>query len=119
MPHSQSITVWAGKCQSGAAEVPVKYLQIGLSVFLALATLATLAGGQNVTGFNSVENAFEAGRSVSMRLSSGDYTIRAGSPDRIVVRWEPETPSDGYKMKKIKVKLDVSGSEATIRTDGP
>jgi hypothetical protein len=92
--------------------------------------IATLAGGQDPAPnslscvksggvVNSIEQPFVEGRSVRLKLKSGDYTIRAGDPDRILVQWEPEKASVSHKMKKIKVKFDVSGSGMSIETDGP
>jgi len=94
----------------------VKYLFIGISICLVIVSLAV---GQDAPTLNSVERPFAEGGLVDLKLSSGDYTIRGGSTDRIVVQWEPEKPSDSIKMKKIKVIFQTSGAATTIRTDGP
>jgi len=63
--------------------------------------------------------AFSEGGSVHLRLSSGDYTIRAGQSDRVVIQWKANSPEDERDMKKIKVAATVKGNEASIRTEGP
>ena len=81
--------------------------------------IATLAGGQDPVPnslscvkrggvVNSIEQPFAEGRFLRLKLKSGDYTIRAGDADRILVQWEPENASVSHKMKKIKVKESVT-----------
>jgi len=97
-------------------EDDVKNLLIGVLICVAI---VTLAGGQDVTTPRSIERTFAEGGLIALRLSSGDYTIRAGRSDRIAVRWEPEKHSDASKMKNVSVVIETSNSTATIRTDGP
>jgi hypothetical protein len=74
--------------------------------------LASLVVGQTVNPDHSIERAFADGGNVRLRLSSGDYVIKAGNRDRIFIRWRNENP-------KVKIDLSVSGSDALIRTEGP
>jgi hypothetical protein len=99
-----------------AAEVTVKHLFIGISICLVIASLVV---GQDVPTLNSIEHPFAEGGLVNLKLSSGEYIIRAGNAERVLVQWTPERPSDSIKMKKIKVIFQTSGTAITIRTDGP
>jgi hypothetical protein len=63
----------------------------------------------------SAEKAFAPGQRVWMDLSAGEYTIRAGQDDRILVRWESEDPDAGG----IRVDIEARGAEATIVSRGP
>jgi hypothetical protein len=97
-------------------EVAVKYLLVVVSLCLLI---AGLAGGQTVYPLNAIQHPFAEGGFVSLKLSSGDYTIRAGSPDRIWVQWAPAKAADLHKMKKIRFDFETSGNATTVRTDGP
>ena len=63
--------------------------------------------------------AFSEGGSVRLQLSSGDYTIRAGQRDRVVIQWKANSPEDEKDMKKIKVGATVKGNAASLRTESP
>jgi hypothetical protein len=80
---------------------------------LVLALLAVLPL-QAVAADGQLEKAFAPGQRVSMDLSAGDYTIRAGRDDRIFVRWESDDPDAG----EIHVSIDFRGTEASIVTRG-
>ncbi len=86
--------------------------------FLAGLAIGTFAHAQEVATENSIEQSFADGGSVRLKLSSGDYTVRAGG-DHIRVQWQAQDPADAHDMKKITVRADVSGKVATIRTEGP
>jgi hypothetical protein len=75
--------------------------------------------GQELNSGNSTEYSFKDGGAVHLKLASGDYTVRAGAGDHIVVRWQPENSAYANEMKKIRVRSDVSNNIATIRTEGP
>jgi hypothetical protein len=68
---------------------------------------------------NAFETRFADGGVVRFKLSSGDYTLRPGTRDRIVMRWLANDSADDGVMRKIKVYADITGSAAIIRTDGP
>jgi hypothetical protein len=81
-----------------------------------------LLHGESRKSENSIEHPFPEGGLVRLRLSSGDYAVRATNGGRIVVRWSAND-SDGNKriedVNKTKVEVDTSGSVATVRTQGP
>ena len=87
--------------------------------FLAGLARGSLAHGQGINNGNSTAQSFAQGGTVWLKLSSGDYKVRAGTIDRIVVQWRAEDDEHTNEMKKIKVRTELSGSVATIRTDGP
>jgi len=91
-------------------------LLFGFSIGLVLNCLMI---GQTVPAENWRQYAFQEYGSVRMQLSSGDYTVRAGSSDHVVVRWEAEDSAFEKDMKKIRVHTDISGNVASIRTEGP
>jgi hypothetical protein len=94
----------------------MKRLLIG---FLAGLVLGSLAHGQAVNHLYSTAQTFSSGGTVWLRLGSGDYTVRAGASDRIVVRWSPEDLDKLDEMNHIKVRTEISGAVATIHTEGP
>ena len=74
--------------------------------------LASLVVGQTVNPDHFIERAFPDGGNVRLRLSSGEYAVKAGNSNRIFIRWRSEN-------SKLKIDVSVSGSDALIRTDGP
>ena len=85
-----------------------------LTVFAIVIVVAVLAYPQpNVQ--DTVEAPFSSGGIVHLRLSYGDYTIKSGFADRIIVRW---VDSHGADIRD-KLNLDAAGDTANIRTDGP
>jgi hypothetical protein len=90
-----------------------------LIVAVVAAALSSMGHGQDVSPANSIERLFADGGLVQLRLSSGNYTVRAGSNDHLVVRWQTENPEHLRDLARIKVHADVSGMVATIRTEGP
>jgi hypothetical protein len=97
-------------------EVPMKRFLI---VFLAgWAAIVSMADAQSKAE-NFTSQPFPGGGVVSMKLSSGTYSIKAGAGDRIVVRWEAEDPCYNDDLKKVRVRTDSFGTAGTIRTDGP
>ena len=83
-------------------------------VFSAIAMLAPNTLGQS--NQVRVEKAFQNSGQVRMRLGGGDYEIRAGSADRIVIEW---TVKNDAAAAKVKTKLNIVGSSAKIKTSGP
>jgi hypothetical protein len=89
-----------------------------LTVVASLA-LSAIAFGQPADDGNTVERSFSEGGIVTMKLSSGDYTVRAGASDRVRVRWRAEDAEHEKDMAKITVAIDVFDRVVTIRTKGP
>jgi hypothetical protein len=90
----------------------------GLILVTSLA-LGVVGSGQAINDQQAVERAFFEGGIVTLNLSSGDYTVRAGASNRVRVRWRAEDPEDEKDMRKIQVVSDVFERVATIRTKGP
>ena len=90
----------------------------GLIVVASLA-LSVVASLQSTPDEHTVERAFSEGGIVTLNLSSGDYTVRAGASDRVRVQWRAEDPTDEMDLRKIQVVFDVFERVATIRTKGP
>ena len=63
-----------------------------------------------------IERPFVRGGRIVMDLSAGGYTIRGGAADTIRVRWATSDPRD---MASVRTDVAVSGTNATIRTNGP
>ena len=82
----------------------------------AALVLASLAYGQPDTFSDSLEQTFVEGGTVRLHLASAAYRLIAGNGDRILVRWKVDKPKD---IRDIKVRVETSGSHATIKTDGP
>jgi hypothetical protein len=95
----------------------MRRLLLGFAIGLALYSLTL---GQDVASTeNSKEFAFFEGGFLRLQLASGDYTVRAGRSDHVLVRWRTDEPEHQRDMKKIKVQTSVSGNVASLRTDGP
>src|SRR5262245_2368908 len=81
--------------------------------------LASLVIGQTADQDHRIERAFVDGGSVRFRLSSGEYAIKSGNANRIQVRWRNEDSLHVADLKKIRIDVTVTGSDALIRTEGP
>jgi hypothetical protein len=90
----------------------------GLIVVASLA-LGAIAFGQSKVDDHVIEQPFPESGLVTMNLSSGDYAVRAGAGDRILVRWRADSATHERDMTKITVRTDVSQGIAMIRTQGP
>lgn len=66
----------------------------------------------------TVERAFSEGGKVALQLTSGDYTVRAGASDRIVVRWTPDHHRRPSDLDDLRVSVRVTGSTAIVATTG-
>jgi len=86
-----------------------------MMAFILVALLVAQSDAQSSQNGESLERAFISGGRVQLKLSSGDYKVRAGSDDRIVVRWMGRDALDIDKH----VKITISPTTATVKTDGP
>jgi len=93
----------------------MKRLLLGFSIGLVMNSLFV---GQSVTE-SSREYAFSSGGSVRLQLSSGEYSIRPTTGNRVFVTWRAEDARFENDMKSIRVRGDISANTATIRTSGP
>lgn len=87
--------------------------------FLAGLALGSLAQAQERRSEDSAVQPFMEGGTVRLKLGSGDYIVRAGADDRILVQWQAEDSAHLEHVKRIRVRTDLSGDTATIRTEGP
>ena len=94
----------------------MKRLLMGFALGLALSSWVL---AKDVGTENSLAKAFVDGGTIRLRLSSGDYTVRAGTGSQIRVRWTSDDLDHTHDLKKIKVLLENSGNTAMLRTDGP
>jgi hypothetical protein len=62
------------------------------------------------------ERPFDAGGQIRFDLSAGDYTIKAGRTDRILVEWR--TPADDSRGR-VSITADAGRKTATVLTNGP
>jgi hypothetical protein len=90
-----------------------------VSIVVASLALCAAASGQSISDEHTIERPCFEGGIVTLNLSSGDYTVRAGVSDRVRVQWRAEDPEDEKDMRKISVVSDVFERVATIRTKGP
>ena len=102
----------------------MQFVLIGSLGVLALGSLALVQTAAQApvpapVGDYSIERPFAEGGRVRLQLASGDYTVRAGASDRIVVRWDAAGDARVEDLKKLEVDVHVAGSMATIVTDGP
>jgi hypothetical protein len=79
----------------------------------------SLVFGQDTGDRNTIERPFDEGGCVSLSLASGDYSLRAGDADRIVVRWSADDEARAKDLRKMSVDVHVDGRMATVVTDGP
>ena len=87
---------------------------------IAVASLAlgAITFGQTRADGHSIEHSFAEGGIVTLHLSSGDYTVRAGASDRIVVRWTPDHHARLRDVQDLRVSVRVTGSTGTVVTSG-
>lgn len=88
-------------------------------IVAAILALGAVTSGQTGGDGQTIERSFSEGGIVTLSLSSGDYTVRAGASDRVRVQWRADDTDDQKDMRRIQVRSDVFERVATIRTKGP
>ena len=83
-------------------------------LFSAITLLATSALAQSNP--LHMEKAFQSNGQIRMQLGGGDYEVRAGSADKIVIEW---TVKNEHDAAKVKTKLSIVGQSAKLETSGP
>ncbi len=63
-----------------------------------------------------VEKTFQNGGHIEMHLGGGDYEVRAGAADKIIVTWTIKNDADA---NKVKTSANVVGPLAKLETSGP
>jgi hypothetical protein len=86
---------------------------------LSILTAVSLAASDAVLDGDSIERPFAEGGVVRLRLASGDYTLRAGASDRIVVGWAIGDEARIRDLQKLSVDVKVADGTAFVDTDGP
>jgi len=82
----------------------------------ALIAAPALQATQESRASDSLERPFVTNGRIRMDLSAGEYRI-SGSPDnRIRLDWRVR---DADQLWRVKTRVDVRGSDATVMTDGP
>lgn len=81
--------------------------------------VGSLAARSAVIDDDAIERPFAAGGFVRLALTSGDYLLRAGTSDRIVIRWRAEREARMDDLRRLSVDIHVSGTTALVETDGP
>jgi hypothetical protein len=90
-----------------------------LVTLLGVVVSAPFAAAQVVDDKKMIERQFAEGGCVELRLASGDYTLRAGDADRIVVRWSAGDEARVKDLRKMSVDVHVDGRNASVLTEGP
>jgi hypothetical protein len=85
---------------------------------MAVLTLESFAVGLAADD-REMQRAFAEGGEVRLSLASGDYTLRAGAADRIVVRWRADGEAGAKNLRELSVDVHVTGTLARIATEGP
>jgi hypothetical protein len=110
-------------CSPLQADIPAFPVEVLMKLALigsvGLLVIGSLAFAEDARSSGSVERPFVEGGRVRLDLSSADYTVRAGSADRVRVSWTADDEAKVKDLKKLSVNLQVSGNVATIVTDGP
>ena len=100
----------------------MQHVLIGLLGVLALRSLASAqtspAAPVSPTDTRTIERPFAEGGRVHLQLASGDYTVRAGASDRVIVRWSAGDEARLKDLRELFVNVRVTGSTAVIVTDG-
>jgi hypothetical protein len=92
-------------------------LPLFCAIFLAASVpAAATAAAQGSAPPDEITRAAAPGGTIRMHLSAGGYTVRGSAENRIRVHWTTRDPDD---MRKVDVRVEVRGKEATIRTRGP
>jgi hypothetical protein len=113
--EKSTTSLWFTACNKAAAK-GASFMNNRVIAIIVLSTiLLTVSMGQSQPSADSVQHSFASGGTIHLKLSSGDYTIRAGAEDRILARWA----SDETVPIEDVVRLAVRGASATVRTDGP
>jgi hypothetical protein len=97
-------------------------MQLVLTGSLGVLVLGSLALAQapppSAANPYTIERTFAEGGRVALQLASGDYTVRAGASDRVVVRWRADRDARVRDLDELLVDVRVTGSTAVVVTEG-
>jgi hypothetical protein len=94
-------------------------MRVLMTLTLAVLSFGSLAARGTVFDDDAIERPFAPGGMVRLALASGDYTLRGGSSDRLVVRWTAREKAKLSDLQKLSVDVEVTGTTALVDTDGP
>jgi hypothetical protein len=106
----------ASNLQCGAAEAHMKHTLFGS---LGVLTLGSMALAQSlppggVAESRGFERPFAEGGRVHLQLASGGYVIRAGAPDRVIVRWSAGDEARLVDLRELFVNVWVRAGEVRL-----
>lgn len=87
-------------------------MRILLSLFMVVALLGTAPAQAPAT----LDHDFVSAGDIRMDLSAGAYKISASKDGKIHLQWSTR---DASAMKKVKEGIDVKGTTATVKVNGP
>jgi len=89
-----------------------------IATSLVAAALVAVAASQSreVPPPTSFEQPFPSGGRVRLNLSAGDYVITGALSNRVRLDWSVRDPN---QLWRVKTRVAVNGTDATIETDGP
>lgn len=92
-----------------------RWLAATAAALLALGC-GSAPGAGDGTPASPVARPFGAGGRINLRLGAGQYTIENAPEDQIQVAWQTRDPGGA---RDVRVDVQASGAEATVRTEGP
>src|SRR2546423_9204574 len=81
---------------------------------LGVTVLAAVTYAQTTPG--RVEQSFAPGGHIKLELGGGDYEVRAGAPDKIVISYRTERPE---QMKDVDARIGLGLHTAEVQVHGP
>ncbi len=87
-----------------------------LAILAACFLLAVVAAAEPQSVPGRAESSFTSGSNLAMHLGAGDYHIRSGAGDKIVVTY---TTRDEDQLKKVKVEVRAREDGSELWVSGP
>ena len=87
-----------------------------MRILLNLLTAVILTCAVSAQTATSLDRDFVSGGDIRMHLSAGAYKITASKDNNIHLHWSTR---DESALKKVKVRAEVKGTSADIKTEGP
>ncbi|HUK88532.1 MAG TPA: hypothetical protein VLT85_12770 [Terriglobales bacterium] len=84
-----------------------------LAILAACLLLTALAAAEPQASQRQMESSFQPGSNLALHLGGGDYRIRAGSGDKIVVTYSTRS-EDQLNKVKVEVRSHSNGSELWV-----
>ena len=87
-----------------------------MRILLSLLMVAIAWSAASAQTPTSLDRDFVSGGDVRMDLSAGEYKIFASKDEKVHLQWSTR---DEASLKKVKAGVEVKGTTATIKVDGP